>query len=92
MMYACSCSLAAVSLITTDANEMLTAYGDRERSRTLYQSTIYLRGCWEGGERPGGVEPAGTCPHPPLFFSFGLIPISGRACWGAAQGRGLGSG
>lgn len=42
MMYACSCSLAAVSLITADANEMLTAYGDRESSHTLHQSTIYL--------------------------------------------------
>lgn len=56
MMYACSCSLAAVSLITADANEMLTAYGDRESSRTLHQSTIYLRG---GRARRGGEGAVG---------------------------------
>lgn len=62
MMYACSCSLAAVSLITTDANEMLPAYGDRESSRTPHQSTLYLGGGWEGGMRARGLHLLGLVP------------------------------
>lgn len=86
MMYACSCSLAAVSLITTDANEMLTAYGDRESSRILHRSTIYLRGSREGGMRAGGVKSAGISPHPfcshhTLSSTLGLIVSVWRDSW-----------
>lgn len=95
-MYACSCSLAAVSLITADANEMLTAYGDRESSRTLHQSTIYLRGGREGGARAGGVKSVGIFlgplrSHPTLFSPLGLTSASGRARWDALGGKGVSS-
>lgn len=47
--------------------------------------------------RTGGVKSAGTslcplCSHCTLFTPLGLMPVSGRAHWDAAQGRGLGPG
>lgn len=62
MKYACSCLLAAVCLITADANEMLAAYGGGGRGRA--------DGCQEGRPEVQGVQPL---PQQPSAYRGILI-------------------